>query len=68
MAQSRVMEHSSNSVAIPTVRERFDRDGWALVPRFITAREVEALRRASDELARKGANLTADAEIDGARY
>ena len=50
------------------VREQFDRDGWALVPRFITPREVEALRRSSDELARKGAHLTADAEIEGARY
>lgn len=68
MAQSRVMEQSSNTFAAPTVRERFARDGWALVPRFITPREVEALRRASDDLARKGAHLTADAEIGGARY
>jgi phytanoyl-CoA hydroxylase len=50
------------------IRERFDRDGWALVPRFLTPREVEALCRATDDLARKGAHLTADAEIDGARY
>lgn len=50
------------------VRERFDLEGWALVPRFLTPRDVEGLRRASDELARKGADLTADAEIDGARY
>jgi ectoine hydroxylase-related dioxygenase (phytanoyl-CoA dioxygenase family) len=63
-----VTEQSSNSFRTPTVRERFDRDGWALVQRFITPREVEALRRACDELARKGAHLTADAEIDGARY
>jgi ectoine hydroxylase-related dioxygenase (phytanoyl-CoA dioxygenase family) len=62
------MEQSSNTFAVPAVRERFDRDGWALVPSFITAPEVEALRRASDELARKGAHLTADAEIEGARY
>jgi ectoine hydroxylase-related dioxygenase (phytanoyl-CoA dioxygenase family) len=68
MAQSRVMEQSSNAFALPTVRERLDRDGWALVQRFITSREVEALRRACDELSRKGAHLTADAEIDGARY
>ena len=54
MAQSRVMD-------VPTFRERFDRDGWALVQRFITPREVEALRRSSDDLARKGAHLTADA-------
>ena len=58
----------SNAFAVPAVRERFDRDGWALVPRCITPREVEALRRACDELARRGAHLTADAEIDGARY
>ncbi|HEY0158228.1 MAG TPA: phytanoyl-CoA dioxygenase family protein [Thermoanaerobaculia bacterium] len=68
MAQSPLMEQSSNAFAVPTVRERFDRDGWALVQRFITSREIEALRGACDELARKGAHLTADAEIDGARY
>jgi phytanoyl-CoA hydroxylase len=50
------------------IRERFERDGWALVPRFLTRREVEALRSATDELASKGAHLQADAEIDGARY
>jgi phytanoyl-CoA hydroxylase len=48
--------------------ERFERDGWALVPGFLTPREVDALRSASDELASKGAHLLADAEIDGARY
>lgn len=68
MAQSRVMEQSSKALAVPELREAFDRDGWALVQRFITPREVEGLRRASDELARKGALLLADAEIDGARY
>src|SRR5438128_10102881 len=50
------------------IRERFERDGWALVRRFLTPREVEALRRASDDLARTGADLTADAEIDRPRY
>ena len=50
------------------IRERFDRDGWALVQRLLAPREVEALRCATDDLARKGADLTADAEIDGARY
>ena len=50
------------------IRERFDRDGWAVVPRFLTPREVEALRTATEELAAKGAHLLADAEIDGARY
>ncbi len=50
------------------IRERFDRDGWALVQRLLTPREVEALRRATDDLASKGAHLLADAEIDGARY
>ena len=50
------------------IRERFDRDGWALIQSLLTSREVEALRRATDDLARKGAHLTADAEIDGARY
>jgi ectoine hydroxylase-related dioxygenase (phytanoyl-CoA dioxygenase family) len=63
----RVEQFSHDSDA-PIIRERFDRDGWALVPRFLTLREIDALRRASDELARKGAHLTADAEIDGARY
>jgi ectoine hydroxylase-related dioxygenase (phytanoyl-CoA dioxygenase family) len=50
------------------IRERFERDGWALVQGFLTRREVDALRSASDELASKGAHLVADAEIDGARY
>jgi phytanoyl-CoA hydroxylase len=68
MAQSRVMEQALHASDAPMIRERFDREGWALVPRFLTAREVEGLRRASDDLARKGADLTADAEIDGARY
>ena len=68
MAQSRVMEHSSHASATPTIREQFDRDGWVFVPRLLRPREVEALRRASDELAAKGAHLTADAEIGGARY
>jgi ectoine hydroxylase-related dioxygenase (phytanoyl-CoA dioxygenase family) len=63
-----MMEQSSHAVSEPSVRERFDRDGWASLPRFITPREVEALRRACDDLARKGAHLTADAEIDGVRY
>jgi len=50
------------------IRERFDRDGWVLVPRFLSPREVERLRLAAEELARKGADLTTDTEIDGARY
>jgi len=50
------------------IRECFDRDGWALVQRFLTPQDVEALRAAADELASKGASLSADAEIDGARY
>jgi ectoine hydroxylase-related dioxygenase (phytanoyl-CoA dioxygenase family) len=50
------------------MRERFDRDGWAPVPRLLTPREVEALRSASDRLAAKGAHLQTDDEIDGARY
>ena len=50
------------------IRERFDRDGWAPIERLLVPREVEALRLASDELAAKGAELRADAEIDGARY
>lgn len=50
------------------IRERFERDGWVLVQRLLTAREVEVLRLASDQLAAKGAHLRADAEIDGARY
>ena len=52
----------------PMIREHFERDGWALVPRILKPREIEALRAASDELAAKGAHLEADAEIDGARY
>jgi ectoine hydroxylase-related dioxygenase (phytanoyl-CoA dioxygenase family) len=62
------MEQSSHAFDAPMIRDRFDRDGWAPVPRFLRPREVEALRRAADDLARKGAYLTADAEIDGARY
>jgi len=50
------------------IREHFDREGWAMVPRFLTPRDVEALRAATDELALKGASLSADSEIDGARY
>jgi hypothetical protein len=68
MAQSRVMEQSSHASGEPMIREGFDRDGWARVQGFLTGREIEALRRATDDLARKGADLTADAEIDGARY
>jgi phytanoyl-CoA hydroxylase len=68
MAQSHLMEQSSHASGAPKIREQFDRDGWALVQGLLRPREVEALRRASDELARKGAHLTADAEIDGARY
>jgi ectoine hydroxylase-related dioxygenase (phytanoyl-CoA dioxygenase family) len=68
MAQSCVMEQSSHASDARTIREQFDRDGWALIPRFLRPREVETLRRASEELGRKGAHLTADAEIDGARY
>ena len=67
MAQSRVME-PSRTPDTPTIRERFDSDGWALVPRFLTSRDVESLRAATDELASKGASLRADGEIDGARY
>jgi hypothetical protein len=67
-AQSRVMEQSSHAYGAPMIREQFDRDGWALVQRFITLRQVDVLRSASDELAAKGAHLLADAEIDGARY
>jgi len=69
MAQLRGMEQSSHAaLGTPMIRERFGREGWALVQRFLTPREVEALRSASDELASKGAYLRADAEIDGARY
>ena len=50
------------------IRERFEREGWALVQGFLTPREVDALRSASDALAAKGTYLLADAEIDGARY
>jgi len=52
----------------PMIREQFERDGWALVPRLLRPREVEALRSSTDALAAKGAHLLADAEIDGARY
>ena len=68
VAQSRVMEQSSHALGAPMIRERFDRDGWALVQRFLTRREVEVPRSATDELASKGGHLLADAEIDGARY
>lgn len=50
------------------IRESFERDGWALAPQLLKPRVVEALRAATDELAAKGAQLMADAEIDGARY
>ena len=62
MTQSRMPAGAS------MIRERFDHDGWAVVPRFLTPRDVEALRAATDALASKGASLFADAEIDGARY
>jgi len=61
------MEQSSHAFRAPMIRERFDRDGWSLVPGFLTRREVDVLRSASDELAAKGAHLLADAEIHGAR-
>ena len=53
---------------VATIRERFERDGWALVQHFLTPRDVESLRSATGELASKGADLLEDAEIDGARY
>jgi ectoine hydroxylase-related dioxygenase (phytanoyl-CoA dioxygenase family) len=62
------MEQPSHALGAPIIRERFERDGWALVQSFLTRREVEILRSATDELASKGAHLLADAEIDGARY
>jgi hypothetical protein len=68
MPESRVMAQSSHPLGAPMIRERFDRDGWALVPRFLAPREVEALCSATDALAAKGAHLRVDAEIDGARY
>jgi ectoine hydroxylase-related dioxygenase (phytanoyl-CoA dioxygenase family) len=69
MAQSGVMEQSRSAASdSPVIRERFERDGWVLVPRLLTPREVEALRSASDAVAAKGAHLWANAEIDGARY
>jgi hypothetical protein len=79
MAQSRVMEQSripqpgrgtgdAGELYDPMIREHFERDGWALVQRFLTPREVESLRAATERLASKGASLLADAEIDGARY
>jgi ectoine hydroxylase-related dioxygenase (phytanoyl-CoA dioxygenase family) len=69
MAQSRVMNEPSHAAAgAQTIREHFERDGWALVPRLLRLREIEVLRTASDALAAKGAHLMADAEIDGARY
>src|SRR5690349_9354461 len=61
-------EPSHAALGAQAIREGFDRDGWALVPRFLKPREGEALRAASDELAAKGAHLISDAEIDGARY
>ena len=68
MTQSGGMEHLAHAAPAPTLRESFERDGWALVPRFLALRDVERLRAASDGLASKGAHLLADAEIDGARY
>jgi ectoine hydroxylase-related dioxygenase (phytanoyl-CoA dioxygenase family) len=50
------------------IREHFEREGWALIERFLPLRDVESLRAACDELASKGAHLVADAEIEGARY
>jgi phytanoyl-CoA hydroxylase len=64
-----MMEQSrKGAIDALVIREQFERDGWALVPRLLRPREVEALRAASDELAAKGAHLWANAEIDGARY
>lgn len=63
------MEHARMSASgAPMIRDRFERDGWALVRSLLTPRDVDSLRSASDELAAKGAYLLADAEIDGARY
>ena len=68
MAESRVMELAHAASGAPMIRERFERDGWALVQRFLPPRDVESLRSATEELASKGADLLADAEIDGAHY
>lgn len=62
------MELVHAAAGSPMVRQCFERDGWALLHRVLTLREVERLRTATDELAAKGAHLLADAEIDGARY
>ena len=68
MAQSGVMELAHAASGAAMTRKCFERDGWALVQRFLGPRDVECLRAATDELASKGAHLLADAEIDGARY
>src|SRR5687768_14641188 len=69
MAQSRRGWNTRAAASgAPMIREHFEREGWALIERFLTLRDVESLRSASDELASKGAHLVADAEIDGARY
>ena len=62
------MEQASYALGAPMIRERFERDGWALVQSFLTRREVDVLRSATEALVSKGAHLLADAEIDGARY
>jgi hypothetical protein len=43
MAQSGVMVQSSHASGAATIRERFDRDGLALVQRFLTRSEVDSL-------------------------
>jgi len=69
MAQSGVVENLTHAAAgASVIRGRFECDGWALVQRLLTPREVEALRSAADALAAKGAVLLSDAEIDGACY
>ena len=68
MAQSGVMKLAHAASGAPMIRKCFERDGWALVQRFLRPQDVECLRAATDELASKGAHLLADAEIDGARY
>jgi ectoine hydroxylase-related dioxygenase (phytanoyl-CoA dioxygenase family) len=68
MSESRVMSPSSPAFYAPRIRECFERDGWALVQRLLTLREVEGLRSAVDALTAKGGSLVSDAEIDGARY
>ena len=49
-------------------REAFERDGYAIVRRYVGTRTVQSLVRAVNDLLREGRQLTEDATLRGTQY